>query len=142
MDNHPIRTSDPEGFPSVAAWMQERRRRWGDFCHDLASSAGVTVLDGQLYHECVDSLLYYDIPIEDIRAFVEELEELTQHLQPALVYLFQSDVGAAIRKVFTERGEGWSQWQIDWKVHNRPMAATVDSPEWTDSLSCTPSTAN
>lgn len=39
---------------------------------------------------------------------------------PILIYLHQRDVGKAIRRVFDLRGERWSQWQVDWKVHNRP----------------------
>lgn len=66
MSDHPVQTGDPEGFDSVAIWMQERLGKWAAFADDIMSWEGITVLDGQLYHGCVDSLLYYDVPPVDI----------------------------------------------------------------------------
>jgi hypothetical protein len=120
MDQHPVQTSDPEGFGSVDAWMQARLQRWSAFAEDVLAFDGVTVLDGQLYHECVDSLLYYDVPPEAIVSFIGRLEAAVSAANPLLIHLFQADVGRAIRDVFRLRGEGWSQWQVEWKVHSRP----------------------
>lgn len=91
MSDHPVQTGDPEGFDSVAIWMQERLGKWAAFADDIMSWEGITVLDGQLHHECVDSLLYYDVPPVDIEAFITRLEDSVEAAHPILIYLHQRD---------------------------------------------------
>ncbi len=117
---HPVQMGDPESSDSTATWMEERLDKWRRFRDELLSADELVVLDGQLYHENVDALVYFDVPASDITAYIGRLEDELAPLHPLLIHFYQRDIRAALRRVFDLRGEGWEQWQIDWKLHNRP----------------------
>lgn len=119
-EGHPIQMKDPEEYESIQGWMAERLMKWAALKASILQSGEVFVLDGQLFHECVDALFYFDVPEMEIKTFVSQVMDVIQAVNPALIYLYQGDVRAALRRTCDERGAWWENWQIDWKVHNRP----------------------
>jgi len=117
---HPVQMADPEKFASIGAWMTERLGKWQVLVDSILQSGEVFVLDGQLFHESVDSLFYFDVPEGDIVNFMTRTMSALEKVKPALIYFYQHDVRASLRKTCDERAEWWENWQIDWKVHNRP----------------------
>ena len=117
---HPVQMADPEEFESIDAWMTERLDKWQALVDSILQSGEVFVLDGQLFHESVDSLFYFDVAERDIVDFMARTMQVLEKVNPALIYLYQTDVRASLRKTCNERAEWWTNWQIDWKVHNRP----------------------
>lgn len=55
-EDHPIQMKDPEAYESIQAWMTERLLKWKNLTASILESDAVFVLDGQLFHECVDSM--------------------------------------------------------------------------------------
>ncbi|MBV7330435.1 hypothetical protein KFU94_19745 [Chloroflexi bacterium TSY] len=119
-ETHPIQMRDPAFSETVDDWMAERVDKWQAFVNVAMDSECVTILDGQLFHENVDSLLYFDVAESTIEAFVTHIYDIIDCLNPTLIYFYQDDIRASIRKTFDRRGSGWETWQIDWKVHDRP----------------------
>lgn len=119
-DNHPVQMADPEEFESIDVWMAERLDKWKALTDSILQSGDVFVLDGQLFHESVDSLFYFDVPEGDIVDFMKRTMKVLETVNPALIYFYQDDVAASLRKTCEARSEWWRNWQIDWKVHNRP----------------------
>jgi len=119
-EDHPIQMKDPEDYVSIQAWMTERLVKWKKLTVLTLENDAVFVLDGQLFHECVDSLFYFNVPETEIRTFVFQVMDVIQTVNPALIYFYQNDVRTSLRKTCDERGAWWEKWQIDWKVHNRP----------------------
>lgn len=119
-DNHPVQMADPEEFESIDVWMTDRLDKWAALTDSILQSGDVFVMDGQLFHESVDSLFYFDVPEGDIVDFMTRTMDVLEKVSPALIYFFQADVGASLRKTCEARSEWWRNWQIDWKVHNRP----------------------
>ena len=119
-EDHPVQMADPEEYASIAVWMVERLEKWTALTESILQSGEVFVLDGQLFHESVDSLFYFDVPEGEIVDFVTQTMVVLECVNPALIYFYQNDVDASLRKTCEARSEWWKNWQIDWKVHNRP----------------------
>lgn len=118
--DHPVQMSDPEEFESIDVWMTERLGKWQALVDSILQSGEVFALDGQLFHENVDSLFYFDVAECDIVNFMARTMVVLEKVKPALIYFYQADVRASLRRTCDARSEWWTNWQIDWKVHNRP----------------------
>ena len=117
---NPVRMGDPFFFNSVDAWISEKIKRWEIFAAQLESSSEIAVLHGQLFHETVDSLLYFGTPERTIREVIDQILSIIHKIHPILIYLYQTNLRKFIRKTFDDRGPQWTNMQINWKVHNRP----------------------
>ncbi|MGA1199351.1 MAG: AAA family ATPase, partial [Candidatus Latescibacterota bacterium] len=117
---HPVQMADPEEFESIDAWMTERLGKLEVLVDSILESGEKFVLDGQLFHESVDSLFCFDVAERDIVDFMTRTMAVLEKVKPALIYFYQADVRASLRRTCDARSEWWTNWQIDWKVHNRP----------------------
>jgi hypothetical protein len=79
-------------------------------------SESITVVDGQLFHGNLTSLLLLDADIALIRGYVDDVVAAIKPLRPLLIYFHQDDVDRAIRAISTERGDAWVTYQVDWKL--------------------------
>jgi hypothetical protein len=61
-------------------------------------------------------LVLMDAPVALLRAYVAAILGTIRPLDPAVVYLRQPDVGAALQAASALRGEPWQRYQIGWKL--------------------------
>jgi hypothetical protein len=78
--------------------------RWRKFAEQRAHRHEVTVFDSCLFGYMTWGLFPADVAPAEITAYVTEVERIIAPLGPLVVYLYQDDVGAALRKVVQRRG--------------------------------------
>lgn len=79
--------------------------RWREFAERQADSPGVTVFDSCLFGYMTWGLFPANVPLPDIAAHVAEVERIIAPLAPSVIYLYQDDVGAALRNIVRRRGD-------------------------------------
>ena len=89
--------------------------RWQTFVNE-ANAKTVHIFDGQFFHGDITSLLLMDTPEDEISRTYERLCAMIAPLNPALVYLYQNDVRAALERIASLRNPRWVKRQIEWKV--------------------------
>ncbi|MBH5366706.1 hypothetical protein [Bradyrhizobium glycinis] len=90
--------------------------RWSAYANSAATSASITVVDGQLFHGNLTSLFLLDADIALIRSYLREVVATIKPLHPLLIYFHQDDVDRAIRRISAERGDSWVTYQVNWKL--------------------------
>ena len=114
---HPTKLADHMTAPRTAAeYMDKSLASWRLFVEGLPPDAPVHVFDGQLFHGDFSEIMFMGADEAELAAYAEELGRIVAGLNPCLVYLYQDDVEAAVKKVCAERGPGWRDHQIEWKV--------------------------
>ncbi|MCA8232847.1 hypothetical protein [Burkholderia cenocepacia] len=122
-DPHPVRATDElehwfepwkDATPEELA--DRALAKWTAFVEYTAAKAEIPVLDGQLFHGDLTHLLLMEADIALIAGYVRELAAVIAPLNPFVLYLWQEDVEAAVRKVCAERGGEWIDYQVDWKL--------------------------
>jgi hypothetical protein len=120
---HPLRATD-----DLAHWFQpwldvapaelvERSlAKWRAFADSARASDAVPVLDGQLFHGDLTNLFLMEAEPAIIAEFARAVARAVRPLDPLLIYLYQRDVGQALRVICAERGEAWVKYQVDWKL--------------------------
>lgn len=120
VDPHPIR------FDWDLAWSEMPSAelaksciaKWRAFVDSSLATDRVAVVDGQLFHGNLTSLLLLEANTELIAAYCREVVAVIKPLRPLLIYFHQDDVDSAIRAVSTQRGEKWVNYQANWKLES------------------------
>ncbi|WP_454691997.1 hypothetical protein [Achromobacter aloeverae] len=122
-DPHPVRATDelehwfePWRDTTPADLAERALARWSAFVERTQSSAEIPILDGQLFHGDLTHLLLMEADAELIAGYVRKLATVIAPLNPFVLYLWQEDVGAAIRTICAERGVEWIDYQVKWKL--------------------------
>lgn len=120
---HPTRATDtlPHWYqPWLDVTPEELAERsfakWRAFVDATRVSGAVPVLDGQLFHGDLTNLFLMDAGPTAIMEYGRTVEEIIRPLAPLLIYLYQEDVGRAIRTIAARRGDAWVKYQVDWKL--------------------------
>ncbi|MDP3761233.1 MAG: hypothetical protein Q8R01_12040 [Ramlibacter sp.] len=121
---HPLRATDelehwfqPWLDVSVDELASRNLAKWQAFvAASIESGTVVTTLDGQLFHGDVTHLFLMEAGDAFIRGHLAAVARAVRPVSPLVVYLYQADVGRAIRTVGAQRGEEWLQSQLDWKL--------------------------
>jgi hypothetical protein len=92
--------------------------RWCAYANSASMSESITVVDGQLFHGNLTSLLRLDADIALIRGYVHDVIAAIKPLRPLLIYFHQDDVDRAIRTIAAERGDAWVTYQVNWKLES------------------------
>lgn len=87
--------------------------RWERFAQDAEASDELIVIDGCLLGYLTWSLFPINVAESEISAYLESVETIIERLDPCLIYLYQDDVEAAIRKIMTRRGPAFAQFMIE-----------------------------
>lgn len=80
--------------------------KWRQLSQALQTSDTVVILDSCLFGYLTWTLFPYDAPQQDIHAYLAEVARIIHDNDPCLVYLYQDDVTAALRKICARRGGG------------------------------------
>jgi thymidylate kinase len=89
---------------------------WQAFVSRAASNPHIFVFDGQLFHGDFTSLFLMNFPAQVLQQYVHTILQLTQSLHPMIIYCYQTDVGQALDRIGAQRGQGWVDYQVTWKV--------------------------
>jgi hypothetical protein len=106
----PWRDLSCEGYVDLSLAM------WRSFVEAAAAARTATVCDGLLFHGNLTDLMLMDAEPAVLARYVEHVAEAVGPLAPAVVYLRQTDVPAALRRVSDQRGPEWVTYQVDWKL--------------------------
>lgn len=78
--------------------------KWRQFSQALQDSDTVVILDSCLFGYLTWTLFPYAVPRADIDAYLAEVVRIIRVNDPRLIYLYQDDVPAALRKICARRG--------------------------------------
>jgi thymidylate kinase len=78
--------------------------QWRAFAGALRSTEQVVLLDGCLFGYLTWSLFPHAVPAAEIHAYLAEVVRLLMPVAPCLVYLYQDDIAASLRRVCSARG--------------------------------------
>ena len=76
----------------------------------------IYVFDGQLFHGDFTSLFLMGCPPASLRQYVQTVLQLAGPLNPMIIYCYQDDVAQALDRIAAQRGQGWVESQVAWKV--------------------------
>ena len=89
---------------------------WQVFVAQALSRTHIFVFDGQLFHGDFTSLFLIGCPPTVLHQYVQTVLQLAQPLRPMLIYCYQNDVSQALDRIGAQRGQGWVESQVAWKV--------------------------
>jgi hypothetical protein len=115
---HPIRFDwdEPWSEMSPAAVAEGQIAGWRSFVASSVIQDRISVVDGQLFHGNLTSLLLLEADRNAIAAYCREIVAIIEPLRPLLIYLRQDDVERAIRTVSAQREATWVEYQVNWKL--------------------------
>jgi hypothetical protein len=89
---------------------------WQAFVFRALMDPHIFVFDGQLFHGDFTSLFLMNSPPEVLYQYVQTVLELAGPLHPIIIYCYQDDVSRALDRIGVQRGQGWVESQVTWKV--------------------------
>lgn len=84
--------------------MEKALEKWRQFAASVRSSSEIIVVDSCLFGYLTWSLFPFSVPEREIRQYVREVGRTIEPLNPHVIYLYQNDVGAALRNICVRRG--------------------------------------
>ena len=90
--------------------------KWRSYVDSSLATERVSVVDGQLFHGNLTSLLLLEADRDLMAALCRDIVAVIKPLRPLLIYFHQDDVDSAIRRIATQRGQQWVDYQVDWKL--------------------------
>jgi thymidylate kinase len=78
--------------------------QWRAFADALRTAEQVVLLDGCLFGYLTWSLFPHAVPAAEILAYLAEVVRLLTPVAPCLIYLYQDDIAASLRRVCAARG--------------------------------------
>jgi hypothetical protein len=96
--------------------MKRSYTNWQAFVEKARASPHIFVFDGQLFHGDLTCLFLMNCPPQVLQQYVHTVLQLAQSLYPLIVYYYQADVAQALDRISAQRGQGWVDYQVTWKV--------------------------
>lgn len=84
--------------------IQKALDQWKEFSRIIQASNEIVIVDGCLYGYLTWTLFPYNVPQCEILAYVEEVIQIISICNPSLIYIYQSNISAALQKICTRRG--------------------------------------
>lgn len=107
---HPLSTDVDSS--SIDLFMKVALTKWQRFVSLNESSGEIIILEACFFNNLFETLFSHNVPTPKIYRYSDELQDTIQSLQPALVYLTQSDVKKALAENFRRRGVGFKDFVI------------------------------
>jgi hypothetical protein len=89
---------------------------WQAFVAQALSNSHIFVFDGQLFHGDFTCLFLMACRPQVLHQYVHTVLQLAQPLHAMIIYCYQVDVGQALDRIGAQRGQGWVESQVAWKV--------------------------
>ncbi|WP_164545499.1 AAA family ATPase [Paenibacillus albus] len=78
-------------------------KKWRQFADSVLSSGDVVIVDSCLFGYLTWTLFPFEVPAQEIEAYVRAVEQIIKPLNPHVIYYYQADIGAALAKICTRR---------------------------------------
>jgi deoxyadenosine/deoxycytidine kinase len=121
--NHPLRVAGSLPHPfqiwcdlTVDQFISHSLDKWQAFVQAAQPADHLTVFDGQLFHGNMTDLLLLNATASQLHAYVSLIIDVLRELRPVLIYLYQADIAATLRRICDTRGSDWEAYQINWKL--------------------------
>ena len=88
---------------------------WQAFVATARVAPHIFIFDGQLFHGDFTCLFLMGSPAPVLQEYVQTVLQLTQPLQPLIIYCYQVDVASALDRIGAQRGQGWIESQVAWR---------------------------
>jgi hypothetical protein len=89
---------------------------WQAFVAQALSDPHIFVFDGQLFHGDFTCLFLMACSPQVLHEYVHTVLQLARPLHPIIIYYYQADVAQALDHIGAQRGPGWVEAQVAWKV--------------------------
>jgi hypothetical protein len=96
--------------------MSRSYANWQAFVSRALSEPYIFVFDGQLFHGDFTCLFLMNCPPRVLKQYVQTVLQLAGPLHPIIIYCYQDDVARALDCIGAQRGQGWVESQVAWKV--------------------------
>lgn len=90
--------------------------QWQMFVTRTLAESRIFVFDGQLFHGDYTCLFLMACAPRLLHQYVHTVVQLAQPLQPIIIYFYQADIARALERIGAQRGQGWVESQVAWKV--------------------------
>jgi hypothetical protein len=108
-DPHPIACLDFE----IKGLTEKMIPLWSSFVDHAIQESIVTIIESRLWQNTAFFMFMSNWEAEDILQFSQQIGQVLAPLSPLLVYLDQEDTEAALRRLYTLRGEKWMQEALE-----------------------------
>ena len=89
---------------------------WQAFVTRALPDSHIFVFDGQLFHGDFTCLFLMGCGPQVLEQYVHTVLQLAGPLRPIIIYCYQDDVAQALDRIGAQRGRGWVESQVAWKV--------------------------
>lgn len=89
---------------------------WQAFVEKSLLAPHLFVFDGQLFHGDFTCLFLMNCPPQILQQYVQTVLQIARPLHPMLIYCYQTNVARALDRIGAQRGQGWVEYQVTWKV--------------------------
>ena len=96
--------------------MTQSYANWQAFVRRVLADSPIFVFDGQLFHGDFTCLFLMACAPGLLHQYVQTILRLAQPLHPMIIYFYQTDVPQALDRIGEQRGRGWVESQVAWKV--------------------------
>ncbi|SEO55199.1 DNA/RNA helicase domain-containing protein [Paenibacillus sp. OV219] len=79
-------------------------KKWREFADSVQLSNEIVIVDSCLFGYLTWTLFPFEVPVQEIEAYVKAVEQMLKPLNPAIIYFYQIDIGAALKNICTRRG--------------------------------------
>jgi hypothetical protein len=98
---------------NVNNYMELKAKKWNEYIENKNSSQEITVIESSFLQGPIVTMLLEDKPKAEIKNYVGELLAIVKESNPTLIYFYQKDIEASIRKMFDFRGNGFTDYIVD-----------------------------
>jgi thymidylate kinase len=102
-----------------AAVVDAALARWRRFAGMVANQQSVVLIDSCLFGYLTWSLFPFGVPVREIEAYVAEVLRIIAPADPCLIYLYQDDVAASLRRICDRRGAATEQRLMEQSTQSR-----------------------
>jgi hypothetical protein len=115
--SHPVyKYDDPEKMFETTLASEEIREQamenWETLATELRGTSKVTILESTFFQTTIGWLQLMDVERAEIISFASRISQLTDVLNPALIYFYQDDVAKALEKTSERRGEWFENFLV------------------------------
>jgi hypothetical protein len=117
-DPHPVSI---DADPDIHAYMDKASEQWESFVARIQEADQVTVIEAGFFNNLLERLYAHCLDEETTIRYGLKLQAILDPVHPALFYLVNSNVPAALERNFSNRGERFKSFVIDY-IARTPLA--------------------
>jgi thymidylate kinase len=111
---HPVApTKGLRDFGSPEEYSQAALDRWKAFTSAAMESDEIAIIESRFFQDAIFPFLMNDLDRPLILDYIHGIAKVCQPLNPNLIYLFQPDYTATMRRICNQRGSGIEQAYIE-----------------------------